>query len=479
MKKEDSSIITPLSSRRNFIKKASAATFGFTIMPSYLALGRKDSKGNVPPSQRINLACIGAGGRARAVIPGLTKKGAAKVVSFCDVDFSVKGCSQNIKLFPEAKKYADFRVMFDEMADDIDAVSVVTPDHTHFVAAMDAMRRGKHVYVEKPLTHKFQEAELLMQAEKKYKVITQMGNQGHTSAGSEQFKNLVNKGIISDIIKIEAWKTASLWFMKDKGRLSAFPPKMPEPSTLNWDLWCGPSKQMPFNTKYHPFDWRAFYLYGNGMLGDWGAHIIDFAHDWLKLGLPTHIKALGMKDHNQVIFPLASEIEMHFPARGEGLPACDLNWSDGSGCLPQVDEKYWDADASGKKKAPKAGKAGTLLHRKDGKYLVERGSHTKPSRLYPRIKMKDFADDMKAKTPKFGHEASFIQACMGNGTTASPFSVGGELTQVLLLGVICQYLNQNLEFDPTTKQFKGNDIANAMLKGPKPRAGWEEFYKMT
>jgi len=476
MKREDKQITTRHSSRRNFLKKTSAA-FGFTVMPSYLALGRPDAAGNVPPSQRINLACIGVGGRAGAVIPGLTRKGNAKVVALCDVDFKVG--AGNIKRFPDAKKYTDFRFMLSEMGDDIDAVSVVTPDHTHFVAAMDAMRRGKHVYVEKPLTHKFLEAELLMKAEKKYKVITQMGNQGHTSAGAQQFKNLVSKGIVSDITKIEAWKTPSLWFMDPKKRISKFPAKMPPPSSLNWDLWCGPAKEMPYNRKYAPFDWRAFYLYGNGMLGDWGAHIIDFAHDWLKLGLPTHIKTIEMTDHNKVIFPLASELAMHFPARGEGLPACDLNWHDGIGCNPQIEEKYLDVDASGNKKQPKYGRAGTLLHRKDGKYLVQRGSHESPSRLYPRIKMADFGADMKAKGPAFSHQESFIQACMGNGSTASPFSVSAELTQVLLLGVICQYLNQNLEFDPKTKQFKGNDIANAMLHGPTPRKGWEEFYRLT
>ncbi len=473
MKKDN---LSSQSTRRTFLKKTSAA-FGFSIMPSYLALGRPDSAGNVPPSQRINLACIGAGGRAKAVIPGLTRGGHAQVVAFCDVDFKVGGCDRNLKRFPKAKKFADFRVMLDKMGDDIDAVSVVTPDHTHFVAAMDAMRRGKHVYVEKPLTHSFRESELLMQAEKKYGVVTQMGNQGHTSAGAMQFQNLVKKGIIHDIVKIDAWKTPGLWFMRANQRISKYPEKMPTPDSLNWDLWCGPAKLMPFNRKYHPFDWRAFYLYGNGMLGDWGAHIIDFAHDWLKLGLPTTIKSHGMKDHNKVIFPLASRLSMHFPSRGEGLPACDLNWNDGAGCEPKIDEKYWDEDADGNKKAPKAGGAGTLLHSKDGDYLVHRAHHASPSRIYPRIKMKEFGADMKAKGPGMGHEQSFIQACMKKGVTTSPFSVGGELTQVLLLGVICQYLNENLEFDPKTKQFKGHAQANAILAGPPPRKSWEDFYK--
>jgi predicted dehydrogenase len=458
--------------RRDFIK-TSATAFGFTFLPSYLALGRADAQGNVPPSARVNLACIGVGNRGSSVIPSLCHGGNAKPVALCDVDFKVSGAQGMLEKYPDAKKFADFRRMFDEMGDDIDAVSVVTPDHTHFVAAMDAMRRGKHVYVEKPLTHSFRESELLIKAEKKYGVTTQMGNQGHTSGGSEQFVHLADKGIIRDITRIDAWKAPGLWFMDAARRIKDFPAAEPIPESLDWDLWCGPAEVKPFNSKYHPFDWRAFYLYGNGMLGDWGAHIIDFAHHWLKLGLPTRIEALEMSDHNQVIFPLATRLAMHFPARGEGMPACDLTWHDGIGWEPEIDRRYWDP---GSDQSPKPGQAGTLLHRAQQDYLIQRGSHESPSRLYPREKMKDFAEDMKVKGPKFGHSESFIQACMGNDETHSPFSVSAELTQVLLLGVICQYLNATLDFDPAAKRFKNNAPANALLDGPAPRKGWEDYY---
>ncbi len=462
-------------SRRDFLKKTGAA-FGFTVMPSYLALGRADAAGNVPPSQRINLACIGVGGRGNAVIPGICAKGNAKPVAFADVDLSPGRIGKNLKKFPDVKQFQDFRVMFDEMGDDIDAVSVATPDHTHFTATLEAMRRGKHVYVEKPLTHSFKEAEMLMRAEKKYGVVTQMGNQGHTSAGSEQFKHLVERGIVSDIVKIDAWKSPSLWFMDPKKRINAYPKAEPVPDSLDYDLWCGPAEMKPFSHLYHPFDWRAFYLYGNGMLGDWGAHLIDFPHDWLKLGLPTKLKALKMTDHNNVIFPLVSRLSMEFPARGGNLPACELLWHDGEGFEPELDEKYWQEDGSGKKTRPKLGGAGTLLHRKEGDYVIQRGSHGSTSSILPNAEMREFGADMDAKEPEFDHMESFTQACMGNGKTQSPFSVGGEVTQVLLLGVVCQYLNAELEFDPETKRFKNNDLANAILDGPPPRKGWEGFY---
>ncbi len=446
-------------------------------MPSYLALGRADAAGNVPPSQRINLACIGAGGRAEAVIPGLCAKGNAKAIAFADVDLSSGRIGATLKKFPDVKLFQDFRVMLDKMGDDIDAVSVVTPDHTHYVAALDAMRRGKHVYVEKPLTHSFKEAEMLMQAEKKYGVVTQMGNQGHTSAGSEQFKHLLEKGIIRDIVKIEAWKGPGLWFMEAEKRISAYPKGEPVPKSLDYELWCGPCAMKPFSRLYDPFSWRGFYLYGNGMLGDWGAHLIDFTQDWLKLGLPTKINALKMTDHNDVIFPLASQLSMEFPARGEGMPACEMIWRDGVGYEPELDERYWSVDAAGNKRKPGLGDAGTLLYRKDGSYVVQRGSHGSASRIYPIEKMKEFGADMKAKEPESDHMESFIQACKGNGKTQSPFSVGGELTQLLLLGVVCQYLNKNLVFDPATKRFEDNDQANAILDGPPPRNGWAEYYK--
>lgn len=462
--------------RRQFLKKSAAATFGFTALPSYLALGKPDSAGNVPPSQRINLGCIGAAGRANGVIPGVCSNGFAKAVAFADVDSKNLNAGKNIEAFPEARKFADFRVMLDKMGDDIDAVTVCIPDHTHFVAALAAMQRGKHVYVEKPLTHSYREADLLMKAEKKYGVVTQMGNQGHTSGGSEQFKHLVAKGIVRDIVKIEAWKSPGLWFMKADQRISEYPPEEPKPDTLDWDLWCGPAEVKPFNHLYHPFSWRGFYLYGNGMLGDWGAHIIDFAHDFLKLGLPTKIDCLEMVDHNRVIFPLVSRLAMHFPARGEGMPACDMTWHDGDGWEPEMDEKFWDADAAGKKEKPKLSGAGTFLHRKDGAFLVQRGSHSSPSRIYPREKMMEFKDDIKAANPEFDHQQAFTQACLGKGTTNSRFSIAAPLTKVLLLGVIGQYLKENLEFDPKTESFKGNDKANALLAGPAPRKEWAAYY---
>ena len=462
-------------SRRLFFSRVSSALAGITILPSYLALGKADALGNLPPSKRINLACIGVGGRAKTVIPQLCSNGAAKPVAICDVDFN-RASKEVMDTFPEVRRFTDFRVMLDQMGDDVDAVSVVTPDHTHFVQTIDAMQRGKHVYVEKPLTHSFREATLLIQAEKRYGVVTQMGNQGHTSPGARQFQQLQQAGALEDIVKIEAYKDPSLWFMDAAHRISEFPKAEPIPSSLNYDLWCGPAKMMPFSGRYHPFDWRAFYIYGNGMLGDWGAHIIDFAHNYLKLGLPIEVEPLRLDDYNQVIFPLSSHIRMQFPKRGTGLPACEIIWRDGSDAVPVLDRKYHSSDASGNLVIPRLGRAGTVLHRKDEQFVIQRGSHGSVSRLYPRASMMNYKRALKAPSGGLDHMQSFIQSCMGNGKTTSPFSVGGPLTQLLMLGVIAQYLNEGFNFDRDTERITNNKTANALLEGPKPRKGWERYY---
>lgn len=458
-----------------------SAGFGFTFLPAYLTSARASDNPKLPPSRRINLGCIGVGGRAGGVIPGLTAAGTATPIALCDVDFeTAKGIEKNLQAFPEAKRFNDFRVMLDEMGKDMDAVSVVTPDHTHFTAAILSMAAGKHVYVEKPLTHTFEEAEMLMRAEKKFKVVTQMGNQGHTSAGADQFKQMLAAGIVDDIVRIEAWKSPSLWFMNAAERIQGYPKEEPMPASLkSWDLWCGPCEMKPYSRMYHPFNWRGFHVYGGGMFGDWGAHIIDFAHHHLKLGLPARITPVALADYNQISFPLSSDIRFEFAGRGEKLPAVELHWKAGDFPI-EIAEKFGDPDKDGRLVAPKPSKNGTLLHRKQGDYVVSRASHDSHSLVYPRTKMLEFKDAMALHKPKFNHFESFVQACLGNGSTESPFSISGELTQVLNLGMIAEYLNVDLTFDPKAKRFTGNghDTANALLAGAPPRAEWADCYKL-
>jgi predicted dehydrogenase len=374
--------------------------------------------------------------------------------------------------------------MLDKMGKDIDAVSVVTPDHTHFTAAISAMALGKHVYVEKPLTHTFEEAEILMRAEKKFKVVTQMGNQGHTSAGAEQFKQMLAAGIVDDIVKIDAWKSPSLWFMNaaERALVKGYPAEEPKPETLNWDLWCGPQEVKPYSKMYHPFNWRGFHLYGGGMFGDWGAHIIDFVHDHLKLGLPTRITPLALADYNQHQLPAQLGHSLRVPGSGEKMPAVELHWKAGGDTKFDIEEKYGDPGPDGKVVIPNPGNAGSLLHRKQGDYLVQRGSHDRHSLLYPRAKMVEHKDAMGLHPPERNHFNSFIHACMGEGTTESRFSVSGLLTQVLNLGTIAEYLNVDLQFDPkprsassaTTKPTPASPDPHPVPSG-RIATSWPEF----
>ncbi|MGZ0656100.1 Gfo/Idh/MocA family oxidoreductase [Coraliomargarita sp. W4R53] len=480
--KKNCSTIAP--NRRDFLKKSAAGIFGFTILPAYLTSLRAADNPKLPPSNRINLACIGAGGRAKTVIRGLATGGTALPVAYADVDFGharAKGAEAGIKKFnPKAKRYHDFRVMLEEMGDDIDAVSICTPDHTHFAATILAMSMGKHVYTEKPLTHTFLESEILMRAEQKYGVVTQMGNQGHTSTGAEQFKQMVEHGIIRDIVKMEAWKGSSLWFMKANERFAGYPKAEPIPESLHsWDLWCGPKERHPFSSKYHPFNWRAFYAYGGGMLGDWGAHIIDFAHHYLDLGLPTKISPVRLYDHNDIMFPRSSHIKFLFPERGAGLPEFELDWKAGNDLTrPVAEDKYGDPQKDGSVKVPNLGGAGSFMLRDQGDYLIERGHHHEPSHVYPRTKMVEFGNKMRAAAPPHNHQQNFIAACKGEAEANSPFSWAGLLTQTLTLGVIAERLNVDLTFDRESKRFIGNDDANFWLKGPRPSQEWSEYYMM-
>ncbi|MGJ8695544.1 MAG: Gfo/Idh/MocA family oxidoreductase [Verrucomicrobiaceae bacterium] len=463
------------SSRRDFLKKSSA--LGFTFIPAYLTSARAQSNPKLPPSQRINLACVGAGGRASGVIPSLCKGGIATPIALCDVDFELpKNVGKTLKAYPDAKRFHDFREMFDQMGSDIDAVSVCSPDHTHFTAAIQAMSLGKHVYVEKPLTRTFEESEILMRAEKKFGVVTQMGNQGHTGLGINQFSKMVELGLCDHLTQLDAWKTPGLWFMKKGDRANKLPLSQdPIPASLkNWDLWCGPRKQLPFNALYHPFNWRGFHEYGMGMLGDWGAHILDYLHDKLDMGLPTEIKALRMDDHNTTIFPIVSQLSMHFPARGKNRPAIDLTWKDGENCQPEIPARL----LSQGQKSPKLAGGGTLFHSPDSPTAILRAHHGASPTLVSKDDQNKYASPLKAVPhSQHDHFAAFIHASMGQGTTNSPFSIGAKLTQVFALGTIAQYLNTDLTFDPDTKQFIGNDTASALLN-PPARSEWQGHYKL-
>ena len=446
----------PRVSRRSFIK-ASAATSAFTILPSW---------GQTPPSEKINLAIVGIGAQGGSIGNTFHNTGLVNVVALCDVDMGAGPTKGLMNKFPDAPRFKDFRQMFDKMADKIDAVSIGIPDHAHFPVTMQAMALGKHVFVEKPLAHTFEEVELLIAAQHKYKVATQMGNQGHSGGNHFQFKAWTEAGIIKDVTRIDAFMNSSRRWHGWK--IDKMPSGAKMPDTLDWDTWLGTAPYTDYDPKLHPGNWRSFFDYGNGAFGDWGPHILDTAHRFLELGLPTEIEAVKRDGPNPFIFPQASTIRFHFPDRGEHKPACDVFWYDGVHNKPTPPPEFGDR---------KLRANGKFIYSKE--LVFEGGTHSDTLRIIPETKMREMAPSLPKVPGKHSdHYRNFLLACKGEEQTRSPFDVSGPLTQVFLLGVIAQRLGGTLKFDPATKQITNNPEANALLVGHKPRPGWESFYKL-
>ena len=442
-------------SRRNFGKLIAAST-AYSILP-----GRA-----IGANGKVNVAFIGCGAQGANDAKTIYNTGLVNVVALCDVQFGTKHTKEIEAMFPDVPKFNDFRKMFDKMAKQIDACTVAVPDHSHFPIAMLAMSLGIHVYVEKPLAHTFQECELMMAAEKKYKVVCQMGNQGHSGANYFQFKAWTEAGIIKDVTKVTA-------YMNSKRRwhgwqVTGYPTGGKVPEGMDWDTWLGTAPAHDFDEKLHPGDWRSWFDYGNGAFGDWGPHILDTVHQFLNLGLPEKITAVHRDGPSEFIFPQASTIRFDFPKRGE-MPPVEITWYDGVNNLPPRPAELEEGrkiEANGK-----------IIHSKD--LVFKGGTHSDTLRIVPESKMKDMADKLPKITGKNSdHYKNFILSVKGEEKTRSPFEVSGPLSQVFLLGVIAQRLGGELVFDRTKKQITNNKLANDLLVGPPPRKGWEQFYKL-
>jgi len=323
--------------------------------------------------------------------------------------------------------------------------------------------------------------ELLMQAEKKYKVAAQMGNQGHSEANYFQFKAWTDAGIIKNVTKITTFMNSGRRWHGMK--VDGFPPGQPIPATLDWDTWLGTALFHAYNKKYVNGDWRCWYDFGNGALGDWGAHIFDTAHEFLHLGLPEEVNSLRCDGPNDYIFPQASTLCFKFPKRGT-MPPVDLTWYDGVKNLPPLPDEFGNAVVDPNIPPPSSGKIETKRHA-PGKVIYgedltfKGGTHGSTLQIIPESKAKDMASKLPEvpKSPS-NHYANFLLACKGEEKCRSSFAVSGPLSQMMVLGVIAQRLNAHLKFDRTTKQITNNKIANALLVGPPPRMEWEEFYKL-
>ncbi len=474
------------ASRRSFLKNAAAITAAASL-PTILTqkvLGANPAPKPVSANDKVNLACCGIGNQGGSDVKSFYRTGLCNIVALCDVDMGAPHTQEILKQFPDVPRFKDFREMFDKMGNQFDAVTAGVPDFAHFPIAMLAMSQGKHIFSEKPMGRTFNEVELMIKAAKKYKVATQMGNQGHSEANYFQFKAWVDAGIIKDVTAITAHMNSPRRWHGWDFKNAKYPEKQPIPSTLDWNTWLMTSRFHDYNKDYVNGQWRCWYDFGMGALGDWGAHIIDTAHEFLHLGLPYEIDCLKSEGYNTFFFPQSTTLAFKFPKRNN-MPPLTITWYDGVDNVPEVPEGYGVSTsldpnippASNGKIQPSKLNPGKIIYSKE--LTFKGGSHGSTLSIIPESKAKEMASKLP-EVPKStsNHYANFLKGCKGEEVCRSRFEVAGPLSQVLNLGVLSQQLNAKLLFDRETKQITNNKVANELLVGTPPRKGWEQFYKL-
>jgi predicted dehydrogenase len=394
--------------RRQFMGGLAASSAAFMVVPSrVLGLG-----GSTSPNEKLNIAGIGIGGQGGSDINQMKSE---NIVALCDVDWA--HAAGMFKQFPQAKRHKDFRKMLEEQKD-IDAVVVGTPDHLHAFASMAAIKLGKHVYCEKPLTHSVWEARQVAQAAREYKVATQMGNQGQASEETRRLSELVWAGAIGPVREAHIWtdRPSNGLFAEYWPQGVARPKETPPvPDTLSWDLWLGPAPERPYNPAYLPFKWRGWWDFGTGALGDIGCHAMDPVFRALKLGAPTSVEATSTRV-NEETYPLGSVVTYHFPARGD-MPPVKLVWYDG-GLRPPRPAELEDGQVMGTNGRLLIGDKGVMLG----------------NRVVPESRRKEFEETPQTIPRSAGHYKEWIDACKGGKPGGSNFDWAGPLAEAVLLG---------------------------------------------
>lgn len=427
----------------------------FMIAPRRILGGQ----GQLAPNDKLNIAVIGAGGRGADNIEGVQTE---NIVALCDVDQS--RAASSLKRFPGARVHRDFRKMFDEQKD-IDAVLVATPDHTHAVASMAALKLGKHVYCEKPLTRTVYEARVLAKTAAEAKVATQMGNQGMAFEGNRLIKEWIWGGTIGHVREVHVWSDRPthrgkmpLWWPQGIERPEETPPV---PAHLDWDLWLGPAPSRPYHPAYVPFKWRGWWDFGSGGLGDMGIHNLAPVFSALKLGAPTSVHASSTPVFKESV-PLAATVHYQFPARGE-MPALKLHWYDG-GLLPERPDALEDD-------RPLEAEDGIIFVGDKGTLLV-RGWGGETPRLIPESRHREFTPPRKTLPRSIGHHLEWLQACKKGTATESDFGFAGPLTEAVLLGsVAIRMAGEELHWDSASMKIRNAPEAEEFLHYSY-RAGW-------
>ncbi len=418
------------SSRRNFIGTASSVLAGFTIVPGTTVSGF----GHVAPSDKLNIAGIGVGGKGRSNLRNMKSE---NIVALCDIDQNY--AAKTFNDFPDAKRFVDYRKMLDEMGKSIDAVVIATPDHTHAVTAMASMQLGKHVYVQKPLTHSVYESRFLLEASRKYKVVTQMGNEGHSWDNVADVCEWIWSGAIGEIRTVDAWTNRPIW---PQGIMRPAE-TMPVPDTIDWDLFIGPAPMRPYNSAYHPFSWRGWWDFGTGALGDMACHVLDVIVASLNPGNPVSLEASSTAINTESA-PQSSLIQYSFPERQKigkiAMPAFKVNWYDG-GLLPVRPEGLKDGEEMG------TGRNGVIFHGTKGVLIC--GNYGEKYKLLPENKFKDMPKPPKSvRRIPVSHEMDWVRACKESPDNrilpASNFEYACPLNEMVVMGNLAVRL-QSLE----------------------------------
>lgn len=461
------------TNRRKFLAASTAGAIGaFTIVPRHVLGGA----GFVPPSEMVNIAVVGVGGQGRTNARALFREAEARIIAIADpIDhhsleaFYFGGSGGRSPVRAEIDKnyqetsaayrcaaYEDFRVML-EKEKEIDAILCATPDHLHAYVCVAAMRAGKHVYCEKPLTHNLWEARRVARVAKETGVATQLGNQGHSKEGIRQTCEWIWDGVIGEVREVHAWVGAGRWNQDLTGRPQDTPPI---PKGVNWDLWLGPREARPYHPVYSPVTWRDFWAFGSGTLGDFGCHDMDAAVWALDLHSPTEVEGRPAGQGNEEIAPHGEIVYYQFGRRGE-RPPVKLTWYGGGLKPPTPEELPRGSSLPGR---------GILFVGEKGKMLCDGAGG--PCRLLPYEKTRQYQKPAKSLARSQGHHRDWLKACKGGSAASSHFQYGARLTEIALLGVASLRLGKKIYWNEANRKADGLPEADAIIKEDY-RKGWE------
>jgi len=442
--------------RRSFLGTSAVAVTALNVIPRHV-LG---APGKPSANDKLNIGCVGVGGMQGA--GDVRSVSRENIYALCDVD--QRHLDKTAGRYPSARKYRDFREMLDKEYKDLDAVTVTIPDHMHATVSLWAMERGLGVYCQKPLTQTVWEARLLAKAARKYKVATQMGNQGYSCEATRVACEIIFNGDLGDVTEVHSRSGGGF----ARG-VKQWPKEEPVPEYLNWDLWTGRAQEHPYGKGIHPVQWRGFQEYGTQMIGDWGVHMLGPANWGLQLAAPTSVECIAVEGVNPVTYP-SYACRFEFPERpNKYVP---------SGKMPPV-TLYWYEGSKAKDFKPPEGLTMKDIGRNNTVFIGTKGfmgtsGRGEGVRLIPESSMKGFKKPPRVlERVKGGHQGSWINACNGGEPTCSNFTVAGPYVEWLLLGAISwRFPDQKLMWDSKNLRFTNNQAANEFIK-PRFRKGWE------